>query len=694
MIEGLTSVPAWWLTILLLGLATLPIANLLGSQRDNGYAISKPLGILLLTTLTWLTASIQPAYGRPLALIVLAVLALTSLSVVYREGLNPDWNEIVRVEVLFTMAFLAFVLIRAYSPEIYFTYGEKFMDHGFTAAILRSNGFPPMDPWYAGEPMQYYYMGYVVLANLILLSGVQSTIAFNLAIPILFALALTTAYAIGRELTGSRAYGLLTGFLVAVAGNLIGFFQFIIMEGDLLGRMARFNYWAASRVIPGTINEFPFFSFLHADVHAHTISIPFQLLYIGLLLLLYRSTKPRAKYLLLGVALGFFYPLNTWEYPTYTLLTIGVVLLKTLDDREIKWIGLGGGIVGLSLLFYLPYILSYSVSRGIGIVSTRTEIIRFIAIFGLFLFLLYSLVLREYMPPLREKMGLAGLVVILGLVGGSVFLHFELLVLLVPLVLLGLYGLYKEEGERRFALLLAVIGGLVALGCEVIYIRDGMGAANPAWRRMNTLFKFYLEVWVLWAIAGGYAAWEYREYLRPPVSRKTWWAAGLLALLIMSSVYPVVATYARSNSFEGEPTLDGMAYVERQHPGEYRAIQYLREIRGQPVVVQAPGNTYEWNTQVSCFTGLPTPIGWAGHEVNWRENGDEVGERMNDVTQIYTAASESRVRELLSKYNASYVYVGPVERERYGGNTAEQFYSLGFEPVFKDEQVVVFRVGT
>ena len=202
----------------------------------------------------------------------------------------------------------------------------------FINSMLRTTEFPPLDPWMSGTVIYYYYFGYLIVANLINITGILPSIAFNLATASFFALSFTTALGVGFNLTGKIKYGIITAFFVTIAGNLVGFFQLmdIFRKENAINNMFSFNYWTSSRVIPDTINEFPFFSFLQGDLHAHMISITFQLLVILLLLNIMRSnTFGLDSILIMGLSIGFLYPLNTWDYPVYLILSYsGDTLIK------------------------------------------------------------------------------------------------------------------------------------------------------------------------------------------------------------------------------------------------------------------------------------------------------------------------------------------------------------------------------
>ncbi len=693
----------WWLSLEIIGIAALPLAIYFCKDlEDRGYSIAKVLGLVIVSYLAWLLTLLFP-YSVALLYFSLAAVAALSLYVMFSLKIRVEVERLLRNEVIFTFAFLIFALIRSYSPDYYWTGGEKMMEFGFLKAILRSSLFPPFDPWFAKEAMHYYYFGFQVAANIVSLSGLDPVIGFNLAVASFFALSFNAAFGIGLSLCRDSRAGLLTGFFVAVIGNLMGFIQLLaslvlsifppafyklyyLFAGPSPPSVEPFVsftslwYWASSRVIPDTINEFPFFSFLHADLHPHMISLAFQLQFIFLLLAFFFSGEIKWTLLIiLGISLGFFYPLNSWEFPTYAILILLAIALKL--RRDLKKMLLATGIVFFTgIFFYLPFFTLLASPREIGIAMARSSLANYLVVFLIFLFFIASFLLTEYKAKHRDFAIFAGLFFL------SIALDFQLLVVLIPVIAITVFSLLREiELERQFVLLLILIGALLSLFCELFYIKDAMGVR---YHRMNTVFKLYLQNWLLFAIAASYACFNQRKRFS---GRKAWVIAAV-ALIAMGAVYPVFATYLKSNEFKNEINLDGTLYIKREHPGEYEAIRWLNEnvdAKAASVVLQAPGGSYTWSSYISSYTGLPAPVGWAGHEVNWRNSNNAVNLRIADVDELYTSSS-GRTRELLEKYEIAYIYVGSAEQERYGDNVFKKFSS--YELVFENSEAKIYKI--
>jgi YYY domain-containing protein len=708
---NLFDIAVWWLVLEVIGFIILPVSfYLCRNLLDHGYSVSKPLGLLLVTYLSWII-SIVLGYSYISVLLSLVVIAAFSLLISIKKGFPSfDKKYIIKFEIIFLFAFLIFAFIRAYSPDIYWTGGEKFMDMTFINSLLRTTEFPPLDPWMSGTLIYYYYFGYLVISNLMYITGILPSVAFNLATASFFALSFTTCLGIGYNLTEKIKYGIITAFFVTIAGNLVGFFQLmdIFRKENAINNMFSFNYWTSSRVIPDTINEFPFFSFLQGDLHAHMISITFQLLVILLLLDIMKSnTSGWDSILIMGLSIGFLYPLNSWDYPVYLILAILVITYNQVLGKKdyLKYVASIAIMTASSYLFYLPYHLSYKLDKMISLVpSGRTSLIFYIAIYGLFLFLIYSFVLKTTRDHHKQifklsliLLAIAALITIfelklfiLNYVENPKIIEFELLILLIPLLVLAILSIFKEKDKNNvFILILILAGVFTSLFCEFFYIQDALGSGSPIYIRLNTVFKMYIQNWILWGICAGSIVYHLRDSF---ISKKKWGLAVILLILVVS-IYPVFATIGKSGSFKGVPGLDGASYAAREHPQDFEAILWFRNITGQPVVLQAPGNEYEWNTAITAFTGLPTVIGWAGHELNWRfPIKSEIDNRWSDVGRMYTSGDIREVEALLIKYNVSYVYFGEAEIKRYSNPRLFEEHTERFEKVFEYGDVEVFKV--
>ncbi|HEU0002196.1 MAG TPA: DUF2298 domain-containing protein, partial [Ktedonobacteraceae bacterium] len=381
----------WWLAILLLGCLAFPLLfAALRGLLDRGYIFGKLLGMLLLAYLAWILACLHlVAFSHLSTVIVVCVMLASGAALAYVQRreltafLRRRWRLLLIEEGLFTLAFLLFVVIRALNPDLWNIYlgGEKPMEMAFLNAILRSPYMPPLDPWYAGGYINYYYFGYIVIGAFIKLTSIAPATAFNLAIPTLFALTFTGAFALVYSLSRRFSLALLGGYFAALIGNFDGLLQVKDWLGVALKHLAlpMFDYWRSSRIIPFTINEFPFWSFLFADLHPHVIDMPVTIFMLGIVatimvsgesILHYDEGRPSLKwsslpfYALAAFVFGSLACINPWDMPVYALLTAAALLIRTIVDSR-GWsararamavlvaLAIYAALCGLAYLFYL-----------------------------------------------------------------------------------------------------------------------------------------------------------------------------------------------------------------------------------------------------------------------------------------------------------------------------------------------------
>jgi YYY domain-containing protein len=275
--------------------------------------------------------------------------------------------------------------------------------------------------------------------------------------------------------------------------------------------------------------------------------------------------------------------------------------------------------------------------------------------------------------------------------------HVLPLALMIGIAVYGTMWFAREGRASRgmtFALLLAAFGLLLIMGPELLYVDDAFGGSLE---RMNTVFKLYYQAWILLAAAAGFAVYYGISLIERTTGWKRLvggaWAGVFVALALVAGYYPVAAAATKGEPFRGEATLDGLSYLKRFAPNEYRAIEFLRQNAGRDsTILEAVGNDYTPHGRISSSTGIPTVMGWAGHESQWRGSLDRFASREGDVRTIYSTDSLEEARELLAAYGVEYVYVGAREREKYGSDGIAKFSSF-METVFSEGGVTIYRRG-
>jgi YYY domain-containing protein len=836
-VRELGIVLSWWGLVTLCGVAAFPLClRLLGGLPDKGYTLSRAAGLLLVGFVYWLLGSLGFVRNLPgsviLAWLIVLVIALAAF---YRSGTAFDWRGwwkenwrvILSAEVLFLVLLLGWSIYRAHQNGLIAT--EKPMDLAFMSASLRSETFPPNDPWMSGYAISYYYFGYLMAGMLSMMSGVHTTIGFNMTNALLFALTGLTVFGVVYNLVRSRAFhrdgslldrasphwlALVAGVMGMVFTVLMGNFQAALIEipyqtasasdaylqfWDTQDReftrefpvdmfspqnAAQINWWwfRASRIIHDRdlngqpigiqpIDEFPQFSFLLADNHPHVLALPFAALALGLalnLLLTWRNPT-QSEIVFYGVCIGGLIFLNTWDGPIYLFMLVGADALRRLMRngtgrlRGSDWLGiagLGAEILFLGVILYLPFLISFR-SQASGILPNilyPTLFRQYFIMFGPFILILVPFLILEAIRAGGRMNWKLGLQTALTILGGLLLVMFLLVVVgsLVPelrgivlnyidqnggwgsalpailtkrlshslLALLLLAGIllvvgrlfpraragdraFEDENRQvveypaanGFALLVVGAALVLTLVPEFIYLRDNFAV------RINTIFKFYYQAWLMFSVASAYALYTLlsdseQRTLPAPVRAAV---AGIASIgITLGMVYPALGIHNRmfietGRAAMSEPaalTLDGGRTFAAAN--DYNAIMCLKNlVEGDDVVIaEAIGPAYrnEYG-RVGALTGLPIVLGWENHEGQWRgaTYGQIVGTRPQDIPQLYQDLRWDKAQEIITRYGIDYVFYGNTERADYG-TAGEDKFRENAEAVCESGGSVFYRV--
>ena len=678
---------------------------------EGGYAVAKVLGPVLLAYPAWLLASVGIGLSR--ALLVALLLAIL-VAAAYRHARGPARPLLLRqTEMVFWTAWAAFLALRALDPAVF--WGEKPMDLAILHALMRAETLPPPDPWFAGSPLHYTYFGHFVVAMLARLTNLHPGIAFNLGISLFGALTATAAFAAGSRLAGSARVGLLSTAL-AMAGNVAG--PLVLADR---GRFDFDAFWATSRVIPDTINEYPLWSFTFADLHAHALALPFGLAFLTLALDLARRPADGrvGRLVLLAATLGAVAVTSGWSAPTWALL-LPFLLLATLDRgagaaATLRRVGVEVAAPSLAValgawLAFAPFWRGFQPpERRFGLErGTLVHAGQYWLIFGLFLVVLLPWLWQAWAgagaSPVRRRVAAGAVALAAGLTLPPV--REAAVAVLQP-------GIAERLGSVRAALVvLAIVAGRVALrqaaapasraaaalaayaflmtaGCDVVFV----------WDRMNTVFKYYLDAWLLLAVASAFAlAGLWRAWVWSAATRRLWCgalathAAAAMTTALLCAVAPPLLQRVPTP----RPTLDGAAYLERHLREEAVAIDWLaRTARDLPVVAEAAGPAYREFTRVAMHTGLPVPLGWEYHLEQRGIPRARVEERRAAVERLFTSRDRSEVADVLRELGVAFVFAGELERRTYGDDLVARLGGWAdlLTPVHRSGGVTVFAVA-
>ncbi len=517
-------------------------------------------------------------------------------------------------------------------------------------------------------------------------------------------------------------------------------------------------FWGPSRVLaetPGVegsaITEMPAFTFVYGDMHAHMISMPMQLFVLAFVLneILIVGSDPRkrgARWLALAagaIVVGMLRATNTWDWITYILFgTLGLGFAWWLHWRTVgRWslldlTGRVGGFLVASFLAVLPFTTWFATNYSSVRPWTdgKTPLWAYFDIHGLFLFLIVSLLVWETGRWLRaEKVGsLRGkggwLLALIAVIVAAfvVALALGLLGIQVALIVLPLLVwvavLFFRRGQNRamqYVLALVGLGLALTLGVELIVLEGDIG-------RQNTVFKFYMQVWLMFSVVGGAAiAWLWSASETWSAKLRIPWTMVLVLLIAVASLFPIMAARGKASfrMVQDLPlTLDGMAFMQEaqrwegdsevlaQHPerapfelaDDYAMIRWLQEnVEGTPTIIEGLGDDtqYRWNGRISIYTGLPTVVGWNFHQRQQRvldPMPHMVEMRNANVNAFYETSSIGLAWDMIQHYGIEYIIVGEYERAYVNDAGLAKFPQMAelglIEPVFTSGNSVIYRV--
>jgi YYY domain-containing protein len=807
------AVAVFYLFVTLLGFISYPIVRLaLPGLSDRGYPLSKLAGMLILAFVVWILGSLGVAFTKTTILFVLiGMIMVSALFIILQRyslwsEIRTNWRYYLTVEILALIAFIFFLLIRLGNPDLWHPYkgGEKPMDFSYLNAVLKSTTFPPYDPWFAGGYINYYYYGFVIVGVPIKFLGIVPAVAYNIILPIWYSILILGAFSVGWNLyqgiPRSRALrvgerdqkqvlnsafwvGLATAVGLALLGNLgtvklifntfqemaaggaavdgAGFFQKIgwtirgfvqFLQGTPLPLYPGDWYWYPSRVIPGEpITEFPYFSFIYADLHAHLIAFPITVLAISwslsVVLNKARWGEKDGRLRVFGTIVGFTFgglvigalsPTNTWDFYTYLVfasIALFYSIIRYYRPRlNLKWKQgeliekLGVAFLAVLTLAFLADLLyqpfSYWFRQGYTSVEIwegdRTPLNSYLTHWGLFLFVIVSWMGWETyhwlkttpqsalkkLKPYKHWINV-GLIFFLILLLALLILGVSIALIAIPIGLWAVILMLRSGSSDGQRFLLFMIGTAVTLTLvvELIYLPGDIG-------RMNTVFKFYLESWILFALSAGVCLGWVVKSLRYWNNRlEFFWQAAFFILVASAALFTLLGTAdkIRDRMAPNAPhTLDGMAYmkyatyydmgVEMDLEEDYQVIQWMQEnIEGSPVILEGQAFEYRWGNRYTVYTGLPGVVGWNWHQRQQRAilRDNRVQERVDAVGTFYLTEDLAYVVDFIEQYDVSYIVLGQLERAFFPGPGLEKFAAYEgqlWKEVYRYKSTIVYEV--
>ncbi|GJQ35829.1 MAG: hypothetical protein JETCAE01_18390 [Anaerolineaceae bacterium] len=803
----LLGVLLWYTFLFVLGVFAYPIARLaLPGLRQYSYALGRIVGLVLLAWLAWMGGSLGVPYTRISIGVAFGLVAVTGIGLWMRRRaeFKEDWNSqrqfFVMVEIVFLVFFLIDLLIRLGNPDMWHPSkgGERPMDFSYFNAVLKSTSFPPYDPWYAGGYINYYYYGFVLAGTPVKLLGIVPSIAHNLILPTWFALVALGAFMIGfgaveyrRLEVGSGQPSpfnlqLVTGFaaslLTVLLGNLgtiqllFNAFQRVAAPGGVIPADAGFFprwswafqgawkvitenvtlpiargdwYWFPSRVIPpgpgNEITEFPLFTFLYSDLHAHMLVMPLALFIIAWALAFVRGRAQLtrgewfASFAVGALMIGALKPTNTWDLYTYFLLAAISVAYTIVRYFNLKgdlnapaWLVKTGLALAASALlyilgslFYLPFTQWFG--QAYNSVSfwqaSRTSLSSYFTQWGLFLFIITAWLVwetREWMAatPVSHLRRLRRYAVLLEIALAAFIALFVFFIvekavigfLALPLAFWSALLILRpdQNDAKRFVLFLAGTALTITIAVEFIALVGDIG-------RMNTIFKLYLQAWMMFAVSAAAAfGWLLPAFSQWRLKWRAVYQTGVYILLACAFMFTLTAATDKISDRmnpDAQHSLDSMEFMAHsQHwdgqmmdlVEDYRAIRWMQDnVQGSPVIAEANCTEYRWCTRFTIYTGLPGVVGWNWHQRQQRGIfAPQVEERVREVSGFYTNPDITLALAFIDKYDVRYIVVGQLERNVYSAlpdipDGLEKFPAYEgtyWDAVYQDTNTTIYEV--
>lgn len=568
-------------------LAAVPIARLLfPSAPDRGAGLAIPIAIVLVTLLAYYLGHWRFGPVTALASVAgLAALGAAAEAVNRRRGTGSyDRRRTAGAFVAFLVGFFLVAGFRAMGPTLTPVAGEHYLHTGLYHAVVRAESLPPADMWFAGEPVRYYFALPVFNAVGGLLTATPTVYVHNLALAGYFGALVSATYSLCAWISHDRGLsrrlgGSLGVIFVAFAGNLVTATRFAfgylpeetaLAYGEpVFGAIghreyeeavvtqssrAEWQWFFARDVVPGTLQEFPLYSFVKADMHGHTVTLS-MLVLAAALAYAYLHTPEfarRRRWGLLfggmGLVGGYFGLANTWSMPTVvglawlalafagphpvTLLPRKVreVIRSAGNVSTVKGIAFTDGgsrshwddFVGRTLsegwrvasativaagvglaaaAVAAPFVVGgMPTNEGIGLFPPRTDAAGVLLLYGGFLALFAAFLALTFRPIARWRArDAAGAVVLAGGWLTLAWLAGDLgaILLVGPLLLAGWVALRRLRVGFETVLL---VGGLgLVLAMELVHARV-YPFHQPRW---NTTLKVAIQAWVVCGLAAG-----------------------------------------------------------------------------------------------------------------------------------------------------------------------------------------------
>mgnify|MGYP004510749123 CR=1 FL=1 len=664
----------WLFTLFLIGIIFYPLTlNIFKKFHDGGWIFSKVIGIAISSWIMWLLSYMKILkYTNLNCYIIIAILLIINVIIAKKNHIkinNEKLKNILISEIIFIAIFMCWMYIRGMSPQID-SISEKYMDYGYMNATMNSEYMPAEDIWYSGEQINYYYYGQYVSGFITKIANLQVNEGYNLMLAFIGTLTFILPYIIGYNLTigiakndNKKVIPIITAIIIGLSISIGGSLHYPIYRWILNSRDT-YYYPDTTRYIgynPDTddkaLTEVPIYTGILGDLHAHYIDLIFSFVVLGILLEIMLCDKEKnfkqkifdKKIFLLGFILGIQKMTNYWDLPIYFVIMSVIIIYKNLLRQKLSKSNIIAVIIQIIELIFIEEFITIPFTKDLYISTTQvyftdrhTKFYQYSVLWGLpisitILFFIY--LVYKYIKTKNKKNKWINEIT-------EFFKDIEVL-------------------DAYIIILMLCSIGLIILP-EIIYLKD---IYNGTYERFNTVFKLTYNAYVIFSISSIYVIikmfhnvkkWEIRILI-------------VIILIMQLSTIPyginIINTKYKESEYVGISNTE--LYIKEILPDDYKAIQWIKtNIKDEKVILEKAGNSYSSDGRISVFTAHPTILGWYAHEWQWRANENhnvsyDENIRWQDVYTVYTEKNIDKIKQVIEKYNISYIYIGNLEFMEY-----------------------------
>ena len=732
---------------------------------DGCFAFSFAIATSILFLCNWIFLSVKPIANLNinnisfvLNMIVMVIITIASFFIKKHKEQNTKFITKIKQQIsnketkeeffkflfgfsIFAILFAIAYWVKGFNPDVYST--EKFMDYGFMETMYRQQSYPPNDMWFSNTPLNYYYLGQACSVFLCNISFVTPEYGYNFMLCTLFAMLFVSSFSFVEAILAKTKYnkkrhqvlgGIIAGLMTTFAGNGHWILYGIIYQiRDIINKVPN-EYWFPNStrfigydpdVADKTIHEFPSYSFVLGDLHAHVcnimFTIPLLILLVDYTFWLINNNKNKSNdknnkinikehllkpnIILTGVLLGLFQGVNYWDFPIYFVIAGAIILFSWYKKygfsfKNTLWVlFLGTYILAISSVVIYPFNRTFiKMASEIKLCENHTPFYQLAILWGIPITIVLIYFAYLIVSYIQTKSKIRQQEVENKNQKGEIHKNRKKRKRNVSTIIFDFLNDMNIEDILMVSLSLCAIG--LVLMPEIIYIKDIYG---DAYARSNTMFKLTYQAFILFGLVIGYIVgtffnakgflkvYKYFE-LKPFINdiasleiqdnnknwkRKTtypWLYVGsiIFAFVLLLSSYTLWSTKAWfGNVFdlENRKGISATNFLEthKDFKDDFGAIEYINKNDNRKIIniVEATGTSYTSDCKLSTFTGANTVMGWHTHEWLWKSDLDLVDNRVEEVKKFYEDGTFEYCKKFINKYNIDYIFIGMVEREKY-----------------------------